>query len=426
MATALGFLNINSFFDNSENAVNSVGELSSFGRTFSRDVEEFHSTLCSLIIFDRSGFTNLQDPAWLQTFGQQLVDEMSGLPGAVDAPNLLPQVQGIIGGSFNATAVGNSILHVEDGRQYPEWIEMHLDDGLEGVDVKIWLVDTTFQAEYPLCEITVISPIANAQDYMNDFASAKAETLNVTTSQLMAKGNAEMGNDVFTGTDIVTLRVYDAADSNNWVDSEWLVYYNGGVACNHTAFLTAIGEFLENGGAFSLNDWGEIMPSLIPLNRFFCVPRWAKTAVDNPSLSAPLYSPTLLPGDEAAVAGLYFSTYAEADVLLRMEHAIALHKSLAFWVMPSEENPDGWIKFSEKFPDYMAIAVNDPAINQLNAVTRAAMLDLQLLVQAAEVYTPGDTLPGDVTEVTYDGYRYLQKQTLSVAVLVATRESVTA
>ena len=77
-----------------------------------------------------------------------------------------------------------------------------------------------------------------------------------------------------------------------------------------------------------------------------------------------------------------------------MEYAVAAYKSAGFFVIPSSSNAGGsWDLFSETFEDFVVAGIASLPAMGLSVITENVIRDIHDTLQAAEVYTIGNTIP---------------------------------
>ena len=66
------------------------------------------------------------------------------------------RITAMLGGSASNITFGDLVLNPKDQISYPKWVDFSITVGGLAWNVKVWLVDTAFAAEYPFGEFTVV------------------------------------------------------------------------------------------------------------------------------------------------------------------------------------------------------------------------------------------------------------------------------
>lgn len=429
MADLLAFCSMDEFIDNTSNAVNPVGELSAYGRTYSKDVLIYAGAEVTMEVFDASNASPSEITA-LPTVYQAVATALTNIPGAyVGAGDPVVETTNALGVSFTVNSVGPGIFNPIDGDNYPAYIDFNYTGEAGTYHFIVWLANAPFKDDYPKCEITIIPPlnnIANVDDIIDDWVNARAEIIQVTPANMFTRIATVFGEQAYTQANIEELRIHDPNDYGTFYDSYWGYVINGNPSeCSLADVLGAIEDLILSNSAYPLNTWLDVIPELAPMNRFYIIPNWQNIAVSNGSLATPIMSPTIKEIDFDGVVATYFPSETDvpgAEAVI--EYSVALYKSAGFFALADITNPEGRIAFSAKFPDYFVIDANDTYINTLAPETQAVIRNLDELIREADTYTDGDTLDPQIEAVEIGSNTFLSKQQLGVELFVLTRESV--
>ena len=420
----LGFYTADTFISNASNTINPVGELSEIGYTYSRSVEKYIGNKGNLDIFNFGTLTTQQETL-LQTVCSSVVLLIDNLVDYnTSSGALFSDVTALLGATVTDITLGNSVLNPVDGKLYPEWIEFTTLQQEDSWTFKIWLVDASFLTQYPLGQFEFINPLVNLQNLFYNFAASKATVLALTPTSLITKAASQIKAPV-TGFDTLTIRVFNYLDQTQYFDMPVAVAFNGGIIHNNAAaYLTAFKDALLAGGVITLAQWLVILPSLVPINKYYVVVNWQNAAIINLAIPAPICSPTIKVASANTVATQYFPSYAYNEVDEFLDYTVALYKSVGLYILPALDNLDGRVSFRTKFDDYFLIPLSDINIEQMSPTTQNMTIVLDQLIRLAEVYKENMVLPNELVSIQQHGnFTYVCRTIDSTLLCVITRAS---
>jgi hypothetical protein len=416
-----GFFNIDSFINNSTNATNPIGEISAKGLTYERDVKQYVGVKGTLLQFGISNSTVYIDSN-IQAIGANVVTLLDNLVNVTTpSGSLLADITSSLGNTVSAITIGEATLNPVDNKLYPNWITFTVLIEGNSIDLKIWLSNEVFLTEYPLGYIKLIYPIADIQTLYDDYLTNRTTVQALTPSSLIKITHDAITYPV-TGFDSLSVRVYNRLNTAQYFNLPIAVAYNGGsIYCNKTSFMETFKNELLSGGIIPLEDWLVVIPSLVPLNKYYIVPNWANTALPNQLVVSPICSPTIAIESVDIVANAHFSQYNVADVVGYLDYSVAIYKSIGFFVLPDIGNSDGRIRWRAKFSDYFILPLTDLNIGQMSPRTKTVSIALDQLLHLAETYTVGDTLPAGFKVEVYATKTYITKSVETILLLVSPR-----
>ena len=226
-----------------------------------------------------------------------------------------------------------------------------------------------------------------------------------------------LAGKVLTGTEIITLRVYDVTNTADYFDCPFFIWFNGKTASTYSNIIDAIADYLVSlGGGFDIEDWVEAIPQLNNLGVYYVIPTWDNVAIPNPNIALPaiMYSPAHKLFDVnnlyTNVESAYFTgVYGVNIVRDLLEYAVSSYKSIGFYVMPNSQNENNTpLSFTDKFIDFIVANINTLDSTGVNVVTENLIRDLHMLLQQAETYeNTVTTLPADYAAEEVNGFVYL-------------------
>lgn len=425
MARILAFCSFDSFINNDVNVTNTVGELSNYAATYEKDVPSYPSGPTTLHQFRMEDIAPAEEPL-ISTVMEAVASEMPGLETAyVGGGDLELLTDSALSVNIIVRSVGGAVLNPADGEMYPEWIDITYTGEAGTWDIKIWLVDTSFRSQYTFCEITVVPPIplVNIDSIINNFPQAQSLITSLSAVDLMDNMNAQIEPLSYTKASALELRIFNPSTPSIFYDGTWMYVLNGNVdLVTEVEVSAAIADQILGASDYNLNEWLPYIPGFEPYNKYFIVPTWNNVSLDNPSLSSPILSPTISQGNFNGIINTYFPD--ETDVpgaSVALQYSVSLFKSTGFFALADISNPEGRLKWKDKFPDWMVIDVNNIVLSQLQVTTRAAIQNLDLLLRLCDTYQIGDTLDPEYELYIDNGGRWISRKGVGTQLFVLTR-----
>lgn len=417
-----GFFNINSFMSHDSNNPNVIGDISSVALTYSKNIEEFTSTLGTLYVFDKGGLSGPQITAFNSTCST-IATLLNGIINyTVGGAGLLIDMETALTGSAITVSIGNSILNTIDSKNYPTWVEFTITESALSWTFKVWLSNTDFITNYPLGNIQLIYPFTNLQILYTSYLTAQADVAALTPISMSTIASGSV-TGVVTGYASFQVLVQNPADYTANFQFPVLVAYNGGNDyCNQNNYFAQFVTEILASGSYTLDQWLAVIPSLVPVNAYYFVVNWANTSINNGLSVLPLYSPTVAALATTTLATTYFSDYTMPQVENYIEYTTSMYKSLGMYVVPDIGNTDGRVTWQSKFPDYFLVALDDVNYARMSIGTQEMITMLNQLLSVAETFTSG-TLPTGVTTLIRGSNTYLCQTLGTVQIRVLTRAS---
>ena len=415
------FFTINNLVDNTSNITSPVGELSGKARTYAKDVKVYSKVDGDLNVFNVPADSSDWTITNIDIICNAAATKLCGLANIPTTGTLLAKVNAAVNAdsTFMVTAVSPTFI-LYQGKEYPDWITVTVRQVVNLVnsdtDIKVWLSDSAFLADYPLGEIEIISVIPNLIDLYERYAYCKQlNTANRGTAELITLANQQVTLPV-TGYDTISVTIVNHNNTQDSFELELLVAYNGGIiACNALQYFLKFRQmFIDSvGDKYPLIDILVVIPDIIFTTKYYIVPMWDRVAVDNVSLISPIKSPTINVCNVNMKP--YFQgpnlNYSDLQISTLINYTVALYNSTGMFVGPSLINPIGIRTWSETFHDYFLVPLNDVNIMQMSIVTQNMRTLLDRLLVLAEAYTLESPLTQDINISVVNGHTYLSGST---------------
>lgn len=415
-----GFLTINGSVSNVPNVTNSVGELSEVGQTYAKSVRTYVESLTRLGVFFNE-YDDVYVTTNIEAICEQAAELLNGFGSYAGAGALLTNAIDALGTGVNVS-VGAGILNNVDAKTYPEWVQFTLPIVGEVVTFKVWLANTSWLAQYPKGDFDFVLPTNDLQSLWDDFEANKAQVDALTPLSLINKAQNEIVPPV-TKYDSFMIRVYKRTDHSKFFDMPICVAVNGGVIFNNTVnYIAAFNALLVDTGPHTLEEWREVIPSLVPLNKFYVIPTWENKAIalSDPDLAPLVGSPSIVAAKPTSIKTEYFPGLVDDDVFGHLIYTTMAYKSYGLYILADIDNSTGRQTWKETFPDYFVRSINDLSAGLMSPDTLEMSILLDALIRLAETWLDGDDLPVDVTTLDSNNYTYVEKSVGNVTLLVLT------
>ena len=416
-----GFATINTMLDGGMNAIAPLGELSSYSRTFSTikasiAKREYESVSIEVFNCTEDGISKDMPAGSDDYVLGRLEDIIENFDDSLDFAT-----------QFNSRyemdllqELGNDVTH--DGRTLPSMVKWQTNILGEPVIFKIWLSDAVFRAEYGEYEIRVLPPVPNATDLMENRSVVLGIVEDYDYSKKMEDIETIRNGD--PSTSVVTLKL-------QWVDPitdfstelVWTLVTYGPAGLTRDNQLKAIREYLLRETGRDAGEWLPWLPDLLIHTTLTLIPVWDRVALRSSGSVEYVFDPTITVAEIKRVSRIrYGLAGANEAQLAKLVFGVIQYKSMGFIVL-SEDNSGEEGNFTELYPDYSLIPLNDLNLNRLSAKTRSAIMAIEKGVRLAEVDTGNGTLPSDHTRMTADGIDYIVYTVNGVTHRIATRRS---
>lgn len=419
----LGFYEIDGFINNTNNAVNPVGEISELGRTYSRNVSQYAGLKGVLNIFDLGTLTTGQQAVQNTATGAVafLLDNI--VTYNTSSGSVLADITAGLGNTVTNVTIGPNILNPVDNYLYPVWIKFTTQQQGLSWTYQVWLNNADFIENYPLGQFQFIYPVSSLLNLYTEYAASAAAVAALTPTSLTTLAAAQVTTAV-TGYDSLTVKVVDVNDTTQHFLLPVLIAYNGGKTyCNALNEFSAFKTAVLASGNLTLQQWLAVIPSLVPLNKYYVNVNWNNPAIENLAVASPILSPTIPVTDSTTIATKYFSDYASGVVSEYLNYTVAVYKSAGLYILPDFNNLNGMISWQNLFPDYYLVNLSDINLQQMSPITQNVVALLDQLIRFAEVYTTSISLPAGYTVQTRGNYTYVISSVDTTQLAVLTRAS---
>ena len=420
-----GFCAKHDLADNVPGKTAQVGELTTYARTFSKDIGIYTDISYPNLEVDIFSCRNI-DGEILKPFDNhvalllQIANTVYGNEiSTTNRSDYATTLNNLYFGSIESIEVGNIITTV--GGTIPESISFVISD-TEPIEVKLWFSAIAMERDYDEYEIEVVHPLLNIDILFNPVAEIRAALAETNVSAQLEKVQLLKDKKPETVLRAETIKYVNPSDPTIEIDLVWYVLIYGPNGDNEDAIKNAIADAILAESSEPVEAWKEILPFLFKVTRMFVLPRWDIMSIPSRLDLVGIYSPisTVKEALTYAKATLSHLTNRHVEDNLQITHH--KYRAVTLLVCGGEDNALDKFKLTDYVPDYIAESSTSQDFNRQTETTKRWTVAMEELLMLAESFTVLTALPVGVRRVTIGDVAYLTKRIDSVEWLVAIRE----
>lgn len=408
-----GFVQVASLVDNTIDVVSPIGELSSIGRTYSRNKGIVADpTYVGVELTAFTSFDGDTEVAVDRTYALHILEVAKWLvdqafAGSLNSStaNTLQLLNSNFNGTYSISDVGDMVN--SDTTWLPEYVIFTSDADDSGDNLmKFWFSDSAFRAQFDLYTLVVVPPFANLDQLQDTAAVGQAAIATYDVTDMLVRANTASNDYPPTQT---LNRSYTWYSKDGTVDerTDWAVLVYGIAGNNEDLIRQAIADYILANSAYDEDAWKQVLPDVFTSTEFILVPMWDRYSIPNQTEKAGVYATTIpLAVIQERIPQFYTAyglTHANSNVTI----SGSLYKSLSFLACGSPDNRDGIFKLDDKFPKYALVATTSNDFGRIDPTTQQWILSLYSLIQQAENMTEYSYIEAGYTRVTRDGIPYI-------------------
>lgn len=428
MLTIKGFLTLSSLKDNASDATGMFGEITSYCRTFARDIKEYTTpsyTGLELLVFS-SKDANIPTPInivqrdtllevgnYLYTLGStvtpswRVVDVITAF-----TTNFIGKVSEVVCGSLQS-----------DGfRRLPESIAFRLSlPGFPDASVKLWLRNSAFESQYDEYQILIVPPV----DILDNLFLPASQVATLLESrpidrvmEIIETAKNKTPSTVTVGQ---PARWYNPAEAGKYLTMNWYAVIYGPKGNTTDLINEAIVAFILAHSIEPEASWKVIMPDLFHNTHFIILPRWDTYAIPNRTSIAGIYSPMMGVEEGLVFAQSKITSWTGAHV--RQNAVITEHpyRSISMMIVGGPDNRNGLFKITQVVGDYIGVESTHEDFNRQTELTKQWVSMLGNLLRAAENLTTALLVPSGMRVLTRDNLTYVSQKLDNIEYMVAAK-----
>lgn len=429
MLTVKGFWSLAQLKDNGNSATSVFGEITSFCRTFSKDVKEYSTpTYAGLELLVFSSKDNQTPQAIgvahrdrLLEMGNWIYDQGLTINASWRLQDFIAALDLRFSGYVSEITCGP--LSSDGTRRMPEWVKFRLTiDGSPEISAKIWLRNSAFEAQYDEYDIVIVPPVDRLDDLL--LAAGQVQNLLESRPQDRVMELVEEAKDKKPNTVTVaqTVKWYNPAQLNNTITLNWYAVVYGPKGNTTDLINAAITSYIESHSNEDIESWKVILPDLFRNTHFVVFPRWDKYAIPNRTSIAGIYSP-IMTGEES----LLFAksklppewTLAHVNAALQFTHHP--YRSIGLVVVGGPDNRNNMFLLSQVVNDYLGVESTHEDFNRQSELTKQWVTMMGNLLRAAENLTTSLDVPAGMRTLTRNNITFVSQKLDNIEYMVAAR-----
>lgn len=423
-----GFVAIQTLIDNAPNTVSTIGEMSLWSMTYTKDRGEYKNATypdyklmgmssvdsvagkipVNSTIADTSIDISQWSYGWL--YGKTLPISKSAFLTAVNN-QFFGQIADLNCGEF--IQQGSAVL--------PEWMSWSMDDGTTTSQIRIWFADAAFRQQFDEFDIVVIPPVDNIDDLFSSYAAA------VTLIQSRtAKDTTDLVQDAKAGSPETYIRTLtfdfvNTANTTQSTNTNWNVLIYGVQGDSYDTIRQAIINYITANSTHTVAQWTAIMPDLFKATEFMMIPRWDLMAIPDLTLIPGIFSPNINPTECLTFAHTNIPNYAAAYVTANTEVIGHPYRSLSIVCCGNPDNAINKLTLKMMYPDYINVGTLSTDFNRMSVDTKNFSNMLQEMLMIANSMTAFTVVPSKYRVVTRNSKLFLSSNVDNVTYLVSAR-----
>lgn len=432
MYSSKSFCSVDALLSNIPGENSSVGELTTYGQTFTRNLGLYTD-------HDRAGYTLLNfisssDIDGPSVMGFELVNQSIAIShliiqkgqltnGEVFSDELLSELF-TWGQTNDASAFSLGPMSSHDGKWFPDWVKWSSGHVVEANENTVWFTIAGFMAQYTDFDIVVVPPLDNLDTFFTSSVNVQSVISQITVPQTMDR--IQQFKDGHPET-IVRSEIYDYVNPLNntqHIPVNWPVLIYGPAGNNIDAIKDALVDYILANSSHTRQEWTVIFPDIFKRTEFIIAPHWHKYGIPNMTLQQGIYSPLSRPTEVLEyikqIAVDYDDTHVDENAVV-MGHP---YRSLAVSVIGSSENRDDLFGIDQVFEDYINVSTSSTDFNRMDPVTQAWVLMIAEMIVIAETMSEFSTVPQGMMKMRRGDLWYVVKTYQNIQYLVASKRSV--
>lgn len=382
------FVGIQDLVDNTSSAIAPIGELSTYGLTFTKDKKEYYNTalpdyrLIGLSFLDDITGVKLSVPSNLADLCMNVVKSIrtysqSRIP-PLNPVLLIDYIYATYYNIVTAFEFNNQITYL--GNTIPGYIGFRAF----GAQVYLWVSNDDFCLEYADYEITVIPHLVDINDFTQTPALVKQLIANVQLEDLTARAQLAKLENPETVIRMLELNYTNPINPADQTKTYWYFLIYGANGDDIDAIKDAAIQYLTDHSIHNEEYWKLIFPDLWKRTEFTMVPFWEHMAIPDRLIDEGLYSSLMKPLPTLALLKTKIPFYTEAHIDANTYLTSHPYRTLGLGIINGVTNKAGYTDFGVLFPDYLSIGSLSLDFNRMELYTRNFLTELQELIITAE------------------------------------------
>lgn len=373
MLTIKGFVTRTTYIDNAPNNIATIGEISTYALTYSKDVQIHKSPSVpksDLYIFTyRDEVQELESDSNISEIILNIGSYIFGY-----AENNPVYAIGVLESDLLASFPG-SLINIDSGpfvtyqnAMVPAWISFTIPDVLTS-EVRIWFSDPSFRDQYDEHQITVVPPVESIDTMMENYTFALQQIASTTDTAKMERIQTALGTDPSTIVKTVEFDYIDPNLDTTINPSNWTLIIYGKQGDFPDTIKRAIVEYLTENSGYPISDWIPILPGIFSDTQFYITPVWT-----DPALSG-LVGFDIAYKSISGVADVEAYVNSQIPFVTTNNNYLSIlpsnYKFLQLYIAGSDNNVAGKQKIEDIYSDYIYAASTSVDFNRMSQSTQS-------------------------------------------------------
>lgn len=423
----LGFMNVTSLINNNVNKISELGELSTWSATYSKDKGIYVDSLAAgfgLTTFSvtdiasetQETLTNVESRLILRV-AKACKSYADTHTAPLDPTDFRLSIQADFYNDIESLEFGDLVSAANT--TLPAWFSFTSKAGDKNIQ-RIWFSDPYFQVEYPEYAITVVSPLADMNDFLKPWATA-VQLLEQRTNLILIDETQALKNlNPETYLRYFEFEFVNRANPSQKKLTSWYILVYGEAGNDDDAIKDKIIDELVKNTGQPESIWEPIFPELFKRTEFMILPQWHNLSIPNMSNLTSLYSSFIRMRDGIDYAIDKCPAYTPAWVEENCDAWPMTYKSIAIISVNGPNNIEGKRELSKLYPDYIPVDTSDPDFQRMSINTQGWVNFMLKIISSAETSTGMSSLPQGIRRIkrgdlyclsgTYDKAKFVVTQ----------------
>lgn len=425
MLSIKGFCTRKRQANNSPGQTAVFGELSTYARTFSKDIGIYAHTQypeIELNLFSHrfqgqpQGILDTAFAEAILAITDWIYQQSTLINDQIDKNDYLINLHNRFYSEIEHPEIGT--IKAAEGRVMPVWFSFKLKHSQDNY-VKIWLSSASMEADYDEYDITVVSPLLHVDTLFRPANEIRAALATVPLTDQMDKVQTAKEQAPETVIRVETLQRVDPTNAQLSIDTHWYLLIYGPAGNNSEAIKQAIIQYILANSNEPEEAWKKILPFLFKTTRMFVLPRWDLMAIANRQTQVGIYAPT-----QSVTGALTYAKTALSHLPTTFveEHLQSTHhkwRSISLLTCGHTDNAQEKYKLTDYVPDYIAESSTSQDFNRMSEVSKRWTVMMQEMLMIAEDIEKVNQLPVEIRKVQINQVWYISKRFGAVEFLVA-------
>lgn len=290
----------------------------------------------------------------------------------------------------------------ETNKLLPTWISYTqlnlLDFGLTENNIKIWYSNNSFINEYDECDIVVIPPVANLDNFFGDKYTVENRIASyIKSGDYIRNLSSCRGIQPESSISVETLLWSDPNDPTKTIETQWVLIVYGKINDKEDYAKKSIKEYLKNNSNRTVIEWNNIFIELSKSTLFYILPRWNNYSITEKTLQVGIHNPIINLNKELSYVKLLNIPVTNKHIEDNLYSLPIQYRSMNLLAISGMDNRNNLFNISTILHDLINIPTSDIQYSVMSTNTQSWIFNITKSLHLAETITNTTILP--------DGYR---------------------